>query len=175
MVSAGAFEIGAGGERMTERECEGGEAGVVQPPPAALPDPFAHAERCGEREHQPARDDAGGYRDGAPGTGERREHGGQSEVHGGIEQQRSCVKREHRESGPGKGLVPAEEGLLSLRAEQASAHRQSEPDRQREDAEGDETGGAGDVPRDRRLCEERVHRTASIGCVLASSGSTPIA
>ena len=94
-------------------------------------------------------------------------------MQGGVEEQRSRVQGEHREPGPGERLVPAEERLLPLGAEQAGAHPEPEPDGEGEEAEGDEAGGAGDVPGDGRLREEGVHRAAPETRMRGSSGSAP--
>ena len=158
--AADALEVGACCERVPEREHEGGEARVVQPAPAALADSLPHPEGHREHEREPAGDDAGRDCGGTPCAGKRREHRGEPEVQGGVEEQRSRVQGEHREPRPGERLVPAEERLLPLRAEQARAHPEPEPDGEGEEAEGDEAGGAGDVPGHGRLCEEGVHRAA---------------
>src|SRR5207344_2853538 len=55
---------------------------------------------------------------------------------------------DHREARPCERPVPAEEPRLELRPEKPRAHAEAEPCREREDAEGDEPGCAGDEPRD---------------------------
>src|SRR5581483_4503686 len=138
---------------------------IVQPPPALLADPLPQPEGDREHQRQPARDDAGGDGSGMPRRGERNQHGGQPEVERRVEQQRARVQPEHRQPGPRKRLVPAEEALLEPRR-QARAHAEPEPDGQRQEPERDEARGARDVPGDRGVRKEAVHR-----CTESTSGA----
>jgi hypothetical protein len=58
------------------------------------------------------------------------------------------MQADHREPRPGERPVDAEQGLLPLRTEQARAHREAEPDRQRQEPERDEAGSPRNEPGD---------------------------
>ena len=58
------------------------------------------------------------------------------------------METDHREARPGERAVQPEQRLRPFRPEQASAHRQAEPDRQRQQSERDQTGRARDEPGD---------------------------
>ena len=73
-----------------------------------------------------------------------------AEVQDRVEQHRDHVQAEHREPDPDERPVQAEQRLLPLRPEQPGAHRESEPDREGQQPERDETGGARDEPGDRK-------------------------
>ena len=80
------------GQRVPEREQEGGEARVVEAPPALLPDPRRSRNDDGQHQRQPAGDDAGGHGAGLPRRGEGHEHRGQAEVDRRVEQERAGVQ-----------------------------------------------------------------------------------
>jgi hypothetical protein len=67
-------------------------------------------------------------------------------VEDGVEEDRAEVEADHREARPGERPVQPEQPLLPLRPEQAGAHRQTELDRQREQPERHQAGGAVDEP-----------------------------
>ena len=80
----------------------------------------------------------------------------------GIEQDRADVQRQHREACPDEGPVPAEEALLTRRAEQPRAHPKPEPDGERQERERDEAGRAGDDPGNGHPSSGRNHAATSI-------------
>ena len=146
--AAEALQVGAGEHRVAECEPEGAETREVEAAPALLSDPLAGVEGRGEREADPGGDDA--HRDAArlPARRAGDEHRQHVEVEERVEEQRPDVEHEHREPRPRESAVEPEQRLRPLRRQQAGAHREPEPDRQRQQAEGDEAGGARDEPRD---------------------------
>ena len=152
--------VGAGAQRVRDRQDVDEDRRPVQRPPARGPDPVAHPPRQAEEDGEPAAENTEPDPHRIQRARERQQDVADRRPQEPVAEQDDPVHRD--EHHPDERGVPVHRHEHSARApaREAPGHREADADRQRDAQQGGDAGGAGGQPPG---VLERIHDAAACG------------